>query len=361
MTALEVEFSLALNNRTGRFFLCRDIIRDLEESIKMVRYWRIHSRHLPKGYGARVLGRLASWEIQARTKFEVVNRIFPRMRPSASILFTDALQVILYRLEKKDIVLVHDMGPITHPSLYGKNVSEIYRRIFDEVARVAPTLVFISWCSRSEYERLYGNAYCFAKVVYPGLRFELAGGESEPVPGVRVPFLLTVGSLGARKNHVRALQAFERSGLVEKGYSYVLSGGLELGHDEVRSQAIGLEWARMTGYVSDSQLRWLYSQASGFVLPSLLEGFGIPAAEAVLRGLVPLVSKGGALHEVTGDSAVLVDATDVDSIAVGMKELVSLSPEEKSKRLSSIRQHLSFFTPEQAQQGWKAAILRQNV
>jgi glycosyltransferase involved in cell wall biosynthesis len=253
------------------------------------------------------------------------------------------------------------MGPITHPALYGKNVAGIYRRVFHEIARVAPTLIFASESSRSEYERLYGNAYCFAKVIYPGLRFEVAEGESEPVPGVQVPFLLTVGSLGARKNHVRALQAFERSGLVEKGYSFVMSGGQEPGYDEVRSEALGKEWARMTGYVSDSQLRWLYSQAAGFVLPSLLEGFGIPAAEAALRGLVPLVSRGGALHEVTGDSAVLVEATDVDSIAAGMKALVSLSTEEKSERLSNIREHLSFFTPEQARQGWKAAILRQSA
>lgn len=359
MTALEVEFTLALNNRTGRFFLCRDVIRDIEDSIGEVRYWRVPCSDLPRGYFARVLGRLAHWEVQARTSFEVVNRMFPRMRRAAPVLFTDALQVTLYELEAKDIVLVHDMGPITHPTLYGEKVSEIYRGVFDEVARVAPTVVFISASSRCEYERLYGKAYRVSRVIYPGLRFELSQGESEPIPDICTPFLLSVGSIGARKNHVRALDAFERSGLVERGYSFVLCGGREVGFEEVRCRAEGLEWARMTGYVSDSQLRWLYSQAAGFVLPSLLEGFGIPAAEAAMRGLVPLVSKGGALHEVTGDSAVLVDATDVDSIAAGMIELVSLSPVQKSARLASIRQHLSFFTTEQARHGWKAVISAQ--
>jgi glycosyltransferase involved in cell wall biosynthesis len=166
-----------------------------------------------------------------------------------------------------------------------------------------------------------------------------------------------VGAVGARKNQLTALDAFEKSGLVERGFSYVICGGPEPGFEQVRCRAKGLRWAHLTGYVTEAQLRWLYSHAQGFVLPSLIEGFGIPAAEAVFRGLVPLVSRGGALHEVVGDSAILVDARCVESIATGMKLLVSLSQGEKNRRLSHLRRQISFFSPERARREWQEALL----
>jgi glycosyltransferase involved in cell wall biosynthesis len=205
-----------------------------------------------------------------------------------------------------------------------------------------------------EYERLYGKAYAFAKVVYPELRLEVREGHSEPVPGAKPPFLLTVGAIGDRKNQLAVIEAFEKAGLPERGYSYVICGGPEPGFEKVHSRAQGLPWVLLTGYVSDSQLRWLYANATGFLLPSLLEGFGIPAAEAIVRDLVPLVGRGGALHEVTGNSAVLVDPSDVDSIAAGINEILSLSAQQKAAKLANLRERLKFFAPSDA---WKNAIL----
>jgi glycosyltransferase involved in cell wall biosynthesis len=70
-------------------------------------------------------------------------------------------------------------------------------------------------------------------------------------------------------------------------------GGPEPGFDAVIEAAGKMPGVILPGYVNDNQLRWLYTHASGFVLPSLLEGFGLPAAEAISYGLIPLLSKGG--------------------------------------------------------------------
>lgn len=357
---VSVDFSLALNNRTGKFFVCREMIEVLGTALEEVRYWRLARKVTPNGFFARALGRLMSWEIKARRRFDLVDRTIPKVRRATPVVFTDPLQVLFYDLKSEDTVIVYDMGPVTHLEVYAKGVSTLYRRIFSDIARIRPRLIFISHSTRIEYERIYGRSYSCMHVVYPGIRPEVASGEISCLPGVRVPFLLTVGSVGARKNQLKTLDAFEASGLIERGFSYVICGGPEPGVEKVRARVEGVGWAHLTGYVTDAQLRWLYNNAQGFVLPSLIEGFGIPAAEAVFRGLVPLVTRGGALHEVVGDSAILVDPHRIDSIADGMRVLASISEEEKHQRLQNLRRHISVFSPEGAQRGWHEALLGSN-
>lgn len=357
---VSVDFSLALNNRTGKFFVCREMIQVLGAALEEVRYWRLATTATPNGFFARALGRLMSWEIKARRRFELLDRTIPKVRTATPVVFTDPLQVLFYDLKPADTIIVHDMGPITHGEVYAKGVSTLYEKIFREVTSISPRLIFVSQSSRVEYERIYGRSYSSMRVVYPGIRPEVSSGEISCLPGVRVPFLLTVGSVGARKNQLKALDAFEASGLIDRGFGYVICGGPEPGFEQVRSRVKGLPWAHLTGYVTDAQLRWLYSEAQGFVLPSLIEGFGIPAAEAVFRGLVPLVTRGGALHEVVGDSAILVDPHCTDSIAEGMRLLACLSEEEKHGRLLELRRQISLFSPERAQRGWQEALLGSN-
>ena len=58
------------------------------------------------------------------------------------------------------------------------------------------------------------------------------------------------------------------------------------------------------------------------VLPSLDEGFGLPAIEAMACGIPVVASRAGALPEVCGDAATLVDPEDADSLADGLAEML---------------------------------------
>jgi glycosyltransferase involved in cell wall biosynthesis len=112
----------------------------------------------------------------------------------------------------------------------------------------------------------------------------------------------------------------------------------------------------LPGYVSDNQLRWLYARTSGFILPSLLEGFGLPAAEATSRCLVPFLGRGEALHEVAGDSAILVDPLNTDEIADGMRLLAHMGQEERQARLSELRQSIARFSRNLAEAAWRSTL-----
>ena len=71
----------------------------------------------------------------------------------------------------------------------------------------------------------------------------------------------------------------------------------------------------MTGFVPDDDLVFLYSRATALVLPSLMEGFGLPAVEAMACGTPVVSSSAGSLPEVVGDAGVYFDPTDVGSMA----------------------------------------------
>jgi alpha-1,3-rhamnosyl/mannosyltransferase len=78
----------------------------------------------------------------------------------------------------------------------------------------------------------------------------------------------------------------------------------------------------LVDYVYDEDLPLLYNMATVFAYPSIYEGFGLPAAEALACGVPALVSNDGALSEVVGDAALCVDAFEVEAIAGGLERLL---------------------------------------
>ena len=176
--------------------------------------------------------------------------------------------------------------------------------------------------------------------------------------GLDGPFLLTVGSIGDRKNQHRCIRAFERSGLARRGVRYVLCGGQEPGFEAVAELAGQTDGVVLMPYVADAELAWLYAQARGFVLASLLEGFGIPLSEAISHGVVPMVSVDSVLHEVAGDGALLVDPQSEEEIAAAMIRLVELDDAERARRLALLRAAIGRFSMATFPVAWRDALAR---
>lgn len=353
---LDCEFTLALNNRTGKYFFCRDMIGASADLISRRFYWRFAFGNLPQGTLARILGRLALIEVSLRTRFPCSYDFLPAMARKRPMLFTDPRECVLYQLKPYDVVLCHDVGPITHPDLYASGVEATYRLAFARIQEARPYLMFVSESSKNDFVRLYGNEYPLLQVVHPPIRAGLENIEERKVPNIPPNFLLTVGSIGSRKNQLRSIQAFELSGLANDGYAYVVCGGPEPGANEVEELARVTNGVIVCGYVDDNELRWLYRNARGFVAPSVLEGFGLPVAESIKNGLLPLVGRGGALHEVTGDSAILVDPLDVSDIAAGLKQLVAIDDRERELRLADLKSSIARFSTEVAISAWRSGL-----
>jgi glycosyltransferase involved in cell wall biosynthesis len=78
----------------------------------------------------------------------------------------------------------------------------------------------------------------------------------------------------------------------------------------------------LVDFVHDNDLPLLYNMAEVFAYPSLYEGFGLPAAEALACGTPTLVSTDGALAEVVGDAALAVDPHSTEAITLGLRRLL---------------------------------------
>ena len=356
--ALDCEFTLALNNRTGKYFFCKDMIDASRDLIRNCYYWRIPLNNLPPKNIARVLGRLARIEVDLRVRSCLAHTGPAPISHPRPMVFTDPRECVLYNLKSNDVVLCHDMGPITHPSLYEPGVRELYTLAFDMIKAARPFMLFVSEASRRDFVTSCGSEFPLLQVVYPPIRSGMERSDEKAVPHIPSKFLLTVGSIGARKNQLRSIQAFDVSGLAKEGYAYVICGGPEPGAEPVITLARATPGVILPGYVNDDQLRWLYKKAQGFILPSLLEGFGLPAAEAINYDLVPVLSSGGALEEVAGSAAVFVNPLDVADIAAGMRKIAAMTGEERARRLSQLQLSVTRFSLEKAVATWRWALMR---
>jgi len=130
----------------------------------------------------------------------------------------------------------------------------------------------------------------------------------------------------------------------------VLVGGASWGQNSVKSDIAALGIAGkvlVLDNVDDQVLSTLYRHAQCLAAPSLLEGFCLPAAEAMSLGTPVLASMSSAFPEVVGQGGVLVDPLSVDSIAEGLTRLVT--NEELRRELGAYAlQHSRGFSWERA-------------
>ncbi|WP_269930499.1 glycosyltransferase [Aminobacter sp. HY435] len=346
--------SLSLINRTGAYYIARDLCREFVPAHAQVRYWRLGSR-APEGVARKLMARLMMMEIDWLGDRNVC-LIGDTNKAGNSRVFLDPLYVLRSRLDETDIVLCHDVGPLTHSGLYDTRTVANYRLAYDKIARARPGIVFVSDWSRCAFKALYGSDFRWLKTISLYVREELFNGVEEPVPGIDGRFFLTVGAFETRKNQIAAIEAFHAGRFHEQGVRYVLCGSRGLGHDRIAEVAQSVPGVVMLNYVADPQLRWLYAKAEAFVLPSLLEGFGMPALEAAYMGLLPIVSADSALVEAVRGICLEVDPHDPQSIAVAMARALANSPGEKAKASRKLRDMALLSTKQRFLSQWRELL-----
>jgi glycosyltransferase involved in cell wall biosynthesis len=351
---LLIDCSLSLINRTGAHYISEDLASTFGGK-GVLRRWRLLRPQLPTGIARKILGRLMMREI---TLLGTSNGFFWPEPKALKLkrLFLDPLYVSRSRLESSDIVLCHDIGPVSHPELYDRGTVAAYEKAYGKIAAAQPGIVCISNASRLAFEARFGTAFRFLRTISLYVRTGTVAGDSEPIPGIERPFFLTVGALETRKNQLTAIQAFGRYGFAQRGISYILCGARGAGAEEIFASAARTSGVKVLGYVSDAQLRWLYDEASAFVLPSLLEGFGMPALEAALRGLVPIISRDSALAEAVNGLAMEIDPHSVSEIGDAMDSVLSLDERRHKEWKNALIVHAQTATREKFLADWQELI-----
>jgi glycosyltransferase involved in cell wall biosynthesis len=138
------------------------------------------------------------------------------------------------------------------------------------------------------------------------------------------PYLLAVGNLQPRKNLVRLIRAFEAL-VRERGHDVdlvVVGPPRYRAQETVDAASPVRNRVHFTGYLTDRQLAAAYRCSAAFVFPSLYEGFGLPAVEAMAHGTPVVSSNAGSLPEVCADAAFLFDPRSVESIVEAVDQVL---------------------------------------
>lgn len=144
----------------------------------------------------------------------------------------------------------------------------------------------------------------------------LAGGDR---------YVLSIGTIEPRKNLAGLVRAFDRVAEKDRTIRLALAGGRgwgAAGVDEAIASARHSSRIVRLGRVDDANLANLLAGATLLAYPSVYEGFGLPPLEAMAAGVAVLATRVGAIPEVLGDAALLVELDD-EAIADGLLRLVS--------------------------------------
>ena len=242
----------------------------------------------------------------------------------------------------RTVVTIHDLVWKRYPETMQRKNYWLEKFLMGPSIQKADQVICVSGFTKKEVSHFYPKATEKCTVVYeaadlPPLSTELLPDE------VKEPYLLFVGTLEPRKNLARLLKAYASLNKHEvPGLGLV--GGQGWGDLVLEETLNDLDLAtrvKLLGYVSDDELQTLYSKASCLLMPSLYEGFGLPALEAMQHSVPVIYSKGTSLEEVVGSGGIAVDPESTIEIA---SAILSLTSADDSALSSNARNQAARFS-----------------
>jgi glycosyltransferase involved in cell wall biosynthesis len=245
----------------------------------------------------------------------------------ASLIFTPAPEGYLGRQSVPQVVMVHDLRPISHPE---RSLQSIYfRQWVPPLLRQCEHIFTNSRFTAREIQRCTGVAERRITVIplgfSEGLFTPSRERDSAEFSDGR-PYLLHVGQAYPHKNLGRLIRAFAQVAACHPDVCLVLAGKPHPSESPrlvALVDALGLKQrVCFRSYVPAADLPRLYRGALAFVYPSLWEGFGLPVLEAMACGTPVITSVGSGTEEVAGEAALLVDPTKTSELEDALLQLV---------------------------------------
>lgn len=257
------------------------------------------------------------------------------------------------------VVTVHDVSFLEYPQYFTRYRATQLKITVRRTVERAAAILTPSEFSRKAILRNYSLDEEKVVVVHNAVSSEFrpidrqfAQGAVERKFGIRGPFVLMVGDLQPRKNHMGLLQAFEEvlrahpqlpHRLVFVGKETWYSKDL---HRAVAKSGIA-ERVHFTGFVEDTDLVQFYGACDLFVFPSFYEGFGLPILEAMACGRAVASSSTTAIPEVADGAGILFDPGSIEQMTRAIRDVL-VDPELRMRMERLGSQRASAFSWERA-------------
>ncbi len=253
------------------------------------------------------------------------------------------------------VATIHDLAPFHVPAKYDWKRMFYGRVVARFLARRQHQIIAISQTTADDIRRFFGHRKENVTVIPNGVDVERFSPGPNNVAravvaqrfGLNHPYFLYVARLEhPGKNHVRLIQAFTRyKSATRSNWRLVLAGsdwqGADVIHAAIRQSPFAADIDSL-GFVPDDDLPFLYRGADVVVCPSLYEGFGLPVLEAMACGRPVICSNRGALAEVGGSAAVLLDPEDSVALSDHLARLALDEPLRRELGVAGLAQARKF-------------------
>lgn len=264
------------------------------------------------------------------SKYQKIARKIPFFLPRSKIFHSihQDSPYIPFSKKTKYILTIHDLNAFYEKSKYG--TGENYLKKLQKKINRADYVTFISEFTKSEVFKNLDMKQKKSSVIYNGI--SLNGTPEAPAYKPSKNYLFSIGTVLPKKNfHVLIdfLKTVSDLEIVIAGTTY---------HQYAKDMLKSIKEAQLEdrfhliGTISENQKIWYYTHAHGFIFPSLLEGFGLPVAEAMSFGLPLFLSRSTSLPEIGGPDAFYFDdfsPTHMNSIYT--KGISIFSTDQKSR------------------------------
>lgn len=223
----------------------------------------------------------------------------------------------------KKVVTIHDIVWKRYPETMNSFGRLIESFLMPYSLRISDQIISVSKFTKSELINILGvppekiNVTQLAPTPYKDHLPPLPDNMKD------TRYLLFVGTIEPRKNLENLLIAF-RTIIKEKSYKLVIVGNNGWGElkikDKVKELGISKE-VILFGYIEDDMLHTLYKNCEALLMPSLYEGFGLPALEALQYNKPVICTKKSAIPEIDSPFSILIDDESSKSIYEAIKKL----------------------------------------
>jgi glycosyltransferase involved in cell wall biosynthesis len=237
------------------------------------------------------------------------------------------------RLTVPAVTTVHDVTLLDHPEWHERSKVLFFRRMIPASVARAAAVVAVSAATASAVEDVLQPAAPVVTVPHgvdhdrfrpgpPGDPADLA--VLDPL-GVRPPYIAFVGTIEPRKAVPTLVEAFARLAGDHPGLRLVLAGadgwGTEQARAAIAASGVATRIVRVR-WVPDEALPALLRQATAVAYPSLEEGFGLPALEALACGAPLVTSAESPMAEVAGAAALLVPTANPGALSWALNRIL---------------------------------------
>jgi glycosyltransferase involved in cell wall biosynthesis len=216
--------------------------------------------------------------------------------------------------------MIHEKFAAMLPA--GDRTSDLKRKAVKRADRV----ICISRHTQQDLIQLFDVPEEKTIVIPLGFGLEIAAGKMIPSASPpSSPYLLYVGNRDSYKNFGGMLKAYAASKRLLDNFLIVAFGGPPISAEELQQiRKLGIPDHRVLHAAGDdAALAKYYRYAAAFVYPSLYEGFGIPPLEAMSLDCPVACSNTSSIPEVVGDSALLFDPADTESMSNAIERVAT--------------------------------------